>query len=121
VKRLAVLTAVAATLGLIAAAPAPATTQCGPDNHWCASAIRLHGRLFLTFAGFGYQGTYRVCVTPPKAREVCRTFGLVPNGTGANASSVLFTKHFPHARKGRYHARWLYADKQVGKSIAFTP
>jgi hypothetical protein len=124
VKRLLALAAVVAML-LVAvttpAAPAAAATQCGDGNHWCVGAERKHNRLFLIFAGFGYHGSYRVCVTPPKAKEVCRTFGLVPNGTGANASSVLFTKHFPHARKGQYHVRWIYAGKQVGKSMAFTP
>jgi hypothetical protein len=119
--KLLLLSAVAATLVLAPAAPASATAQCGPGNHWCIAVQDDHGRTLLAFAGFGYTGDYRLCVTPPKAKEGCKTFGLRPNGTGANASTVAFTRHFPHARKGKYRVRWLYHDQQVGKTMTFTP
>ena len=115
--------AVAAVLFALAspAKAVPPEAQCAPANHWCIAVLRHHATVVFAFAGFGYTGTYQVCVTPPKAKERCKTFGLRPNGTGANASSVQFAKNFPHRRHGRYRVRWLYADKQVGKSMTFTP
>jgi opacity protein-like surface antigen len=119
---LAALLAIAvAPAGIAAAAASPSDTQCASGNHWCTAILRHHGKVALAFAGFGLTGTYDLCVTPPKAKETCHTFGLQPNATGASSSAVQFAKHFPHAHKGRYHVRWIYADKQVGKSMAFTP
>ena len=120
-KSLLALSAVVGALLLAAAAPASATAQCGPDNRWCVAVQHHAGHLVFAFAGFGYTGTYRVCVTAPKSKELCRTFGLRPNGTGANASSVQFAQHFPHQRHGRYKVRWVYVGKQVGKTMTFTP
>ena len=120
---MATLVAIAVAPASIAAAAATAAsdTQCASGNHWCTAILRDHGKVALAFAGFGLTGSYDLCVTPPKAKERCKTFGLRPNATGASSSTVQFARNFPHARKGRYHARWLYAGKQVGKSMAFTP
>jgi hypothetical protein len=115
------LAATVATLVLLPAARASAKTQCAPGNRWCVAVLRPPHKVVLSFAGFGYQGAYRLCVTAPKAKEGCKTFGLRPNGTGANASSVVFARHFPHSRKGTYRVRWLYHDQQVGKTMTFTP
>jgi hypothetical protein len=122
VKRLALAAMLAMVVAPATVATAAASdTQCAPGNRWCTAILRHHGRVALAFAGFGYTGTYDLCVTPPKAKERCRTFGLQHNATGASSSTVQFARHFPHARKGRYHVRWLYGGKQVGKSMAFTP
>jgi hypothetical protein len=95
--------------------------ECGPKNRWCHGVFNKHGRVFLDIAGFDFTGRYRVCVLPPRAdRESCRRFGLRPNGTGANASSVRFTRNFPHARHGRYRVRWFYEGRQVGRRLTFT-
>lgn len=104
-----------------AASPASAAEpfQCGPNDRWCTGTFIKHGQRFLDITGFDLQGRYRVCVTPPGARERCKAFTLVPNGTGANASSIRFTKHFPHARPGRYRVRWVYDGRQLGRTLTF--
>jgi hypothetical protein len=114
------LIAVAALTGV---APSPASAaepfQCGPNDRWCNGTFIKHGQRFLDITGFEMQGRYRVCVTSPGARERCKAFTLVPNGTGANASSIRFTKHFPHARPGRYRVRWVYDGRQLGRTLTF--
>jgi hypothetical protein len=94
--------------------------QCAPDARWCVGAFMKHGRRFLDIGAFDMHGRYQVCVTPPRAGERCKSFTLVRNATGANASSVAFTKHFPHARRGRYAVRWLYQGRQVGPVLRFS-
>jgi hypothetical protein len=116
---------VALTAVLLAPAAEAARTkdvnQCAADNRWCHGVLNKNGRVFLDFAGFGLKGRYRVCVRPPaSARERCRVFKLKPNGTGANASSVRFTRNFPHRRHGRYTVRWIYGGRQVGRALTFT-
>lgn len=116
----------AATLALahLAVAPSPARAadpfKCASDNRWCVGAFLKHGRRFLDITGFDMKGRYRVCVTPPGAQERCKAFTLVRNAGGANASSVRFTKHFPHARHGRYAVRWTYEGRQVGPVLRFS-
>jgi hypothetical protein len=113
----------AAGAALTAAAPSPALAaepfQCGPNDRWCNGTFIKHGQRFLDITGFELRGRYRVCVTPPGARERCKTFTLVRNGTGANASSIRFTKHFPHARSGRYRVRWIHDGQQLGRTLTF--
>jgi hypothetical protein len=116
--------AAAALLALVLLVPTAARAnnddlQCGPGDRWCIGAFMKHGRRFLDVGGFEMKGTYQVCVAPPGAKETCRTFTLVRNGTGAMVSSVRFTKHFPHARHGRYAVRWLYHDAQLGRVLHF--
>ncbi|HWI74987.1 MAG TPA: hypothetical protein VNT55_23700, partial [Baekduia sp.] len=86
----------------------------------CIGALVKHGKRFLDITGFELRGRYRVCVTPPGAAERCKAFTLTPNGTGARASSIAFAKHFPHARSGRYKVRWIYAGKQLGRTLTFS-
>jgi hypothetical protein len=117
--------AVTVMIAIAATASASAATfkdvkECGPATRWCHGVFDKHGRLFLDLAGFGLNGSYRLCVTPPEARERCKSFGLQPNATGASASSVRFTSHFPHRRHGRYHARWIYDGRQLGRVLAFS-
>ena len=112
--------ALALTAAPAARAAAPDPHQCAAANRWCIGAFLKHGRRFFDIAGFDLRGRYRVCVTPPRARERCRTFTLTPNGTGARASSVSFTKHFPHARAGRYRVRWVYGGAQLGRTLTFS-
>jgi hypothetical protein len=121
-RRQTIAAAIALTLAAPSAAPAAAkgVNACGPGNRWCHGILDKHGRLFLDLAGFGLKGSYRLCVTPPEARERCKSFGLQPNATGASASSVRFTSHFPHRRHGRYHARWIYDGRQLGRALAFS-
>jgi hypothetical protein len=107
----------------LAATPSPARAadpvKCAPDNQWCVGAFLRKGHRFLDIFGFDFKGRYKVCVTPPRAKERCKTFKLVRNASGANASSVRFTSHFPHARRGTYAARWIYDGKQVGSVLRF--
>jgi hypothetical protein len=116
--------ALAAAFLLVAptvASAAKNVVQCGPGNRWCITVLDKHGRIFFDIAGFDMKGSYRLCVTPPKAAERCKTFGLRANATGAHASSVRFTTNFPHRRKGRYRVRWIYDGRQVGRAITFSP
>jgi hypothetical protein len=109
-------------LGMTAAA-APAkkgTLKCGPKNRWCVAILERHGRLFFEVFDFDHQGKYQLCVTPPKARERCKTFKLIANGTGANASSIRFTNNFPHQRHGRYKVRWVIDGSQLGPTLTFS-
>lgn len=92
---------------------------CGPGERWCVAVFNKHGRRTLNITGFDLRGPYRVCVTPPGAHERCKTFTLVRNGAGAYSSDVRLTNHFPHARHGRYLARWIYQGKQLGRTLAF--
>jgi hypothetical protein len=107
----------------LAASPSPARAadplKCAPDNQWCVGAIVRNGHRSLDIFGFEMKGRYKVCVTPPRAKERCKAFKLVRNASGANASSVRFTRHFPHARRGTYAARWVYDGKQVGPVLRF--
>jgi len=122
VRRVLAAALPATTLALIAA-PAPARAadpfKCASDNHWCVGAFMKHERRFLDIGGFDMKGAYRVCVTPPGAAERCRSFKMVRNAGGAYASSIRFTKHFPHARRGRYAVRWIYDGHQVGPVLRF--
>jgi len=117
-------TVVALAFTALPAAPAAAAShdfRCASDNHWCIGAFVKHGHRSLDVAIFHVHGRYRVCVTPPGAgqRETCQTYTLVLNGAGAMASSVRFTKHFPHTRSGRYHVRWIVGGKQLGPTLWF--
>ncbi|HMJ37641.1 MAG TPA: hypothetical protein VK501_27290 [Baekduia sp.] len=94
--------------------------QCATANRWCTFVLSKSGRIHFDIAGFDLQNRYRVCVTPPSAKERCKTFGLRPNPTGANSSSVRFTTNFPHARHGRYRVRWVYEGRQLGKVLSFS-
>jgi hypothetical protein len=108
--------------GVAHAAPKPGpgeAIQCAPGERWCIAVFDSAGRRTLAIFGFDVRGPYRVCVTPPKAHERCRTFTLVPNGGGGAESRVRFAEHFPHARHGRYKARWVYQGKQLGRTLAF--
>jgi hypothetical protein len=102
------------------ATAAPPPHQCAPANRWCNGVFLQHGRRVFKLAGFDLHGRYRLCVTPPEARERCHAFGLAPNGAGANASTVSFAGHFPHARPGRYRVRWIYGGDPLGHTLAFT-
>jgi hypothetical protein len=110
----------AAAAAFASSAAAELPHQCAAENRWCAGVFDQHGRRVFKLAGFGMHGRYRLCVTPPGAGERCRSFALVPNPTGAGASTVSFAGHFPHARPGRYHVRWVYDDRQLGRTLAFT-
>ena len=116
----AALAATVAPPAAAGAAAAPLPHQCAPENRWCDGVFLERGKRVFKLAGFDLHGRYRLCVTPPGARERCLGFGLTPNATGANASTVSFTGHFPHARSGRYRVRWVYADHQLGRTLAFT-
>lgn len=124
-RLVAVALAVAALALLASLAPAPTPARaadpfkCASDDNWCVGAFLRSDRRFLDVFGFDMKGRYQLCVTPPRARERCKSFTLVRNASGARASSVRFTKHFPHARHGRYAARWLYHGKQVGPVLRF--
>lgn len=116
-----------ALAGAAIAAPAPPPAHAAQDPHqcdaamkWCVGAFMKHGRRFLDVAILDETGRYRVCVTPPRAKARCKSFTLVKIATGAGFSSVAFTKHFPHARRGRYAVRWTYEGHQVGPVLRFT-
>lgn len=126
--RIAARAAAAAALAALALVPAAAaapipgpneTIQCGPDERWCSGAFLKHGRRFLDLSGWDLRGRYRLCVTPPRARERCKAFPLRPTDTGAHGSSIAFARHFPHARSGRYRVRWIYGGRQLGRVLAF--
>jgi hypothetical protein len=125
VRRALATAALAVTLpgAALAAAPSPARAadpyKCDADMRWCVGAFIKHGRRFLDIGIMDRTGRYRVCVTPPRGRERCKSFTLVKIATGAGSSSVAFTNHFPHARRGRYAARWIFGGKQVGPVIRF--
>ncbi|MCW3004752.1 MAG: hypothetical protein JWQ20_4050 [Conexibacter sp.] len=121
-RRQTMLAAVAIAIAAVPAVPAAAkdVNECAPATRWCHGVFDKHGRLFLDLAGFGLKGSYRLCVTPPKARERCKSFGLRRNATGAYDSSVRFTSNFPHRRHGRYRARWLYDGRQLGRILSFS-
>lgn len=93
--------------------------SCGPGERWCVAVFNKRGRRTLNITGLSLRGRYSVCVTPPGFHERCRTFTLVRGGTGAYTSDVRFADHFPHARHGRYEARWIYQGKQLGRTLAF--
>lgn len=97
----------------------PDPFQCASDNRWCVGAFVRDHRRFLDVFGFHMKGRYQVCVTPPRGREGCKSFTLVRNASGAHASSIRFTHHFPHARRGTYAVRWVYDGKQVGPVLRF--
>lgn len=118
--------ALAAAAALLApaavAAPTPGPGEaifCGPGERWCVAVLNSAGHRTLAVSGLDIRGPYRVCVTPPKARERCKTFTLVPNGGGGYQSRIRLAEHFPHARHGRYKARWLYQGKQLGRTLSF--
>jgi hypothetical protein len=92
---------------------------CGPGERWCVAVFNSAGRRTLAISGRDIHGPYQVCVTGPKSKERCRSFTLVPNGGGGHQSRVRFADHFPHARHGRYKARWIYRGKQIGKTLSF--
>jgi hypothetical protein len=115
--------AVAATLApTTGATPKPGPGEaisCGPSERWCVAVFNSAGRRTLAIYGLDIQGPYRVCVTPPRARERCRTFKLVRNAGGGHESRVRLAQHFPHARHGRYKARWIYQGRQLGRTLSF--
>lgn len=118
----AALVAVALGAGVAQAAPKPGpgeAIQCAPGERWCIAVLDSAGRRTLAIFGFDVRGPYQVCVTPPKAHERCRTFTLVPNSGGGAESRVRLAEHFPHARHGRYKARWIYHGKQLGRTLTF--
>jgi hypothetical protein len=93
--------------------------SCGPGDRWCVAVFNKRGRRTLNITGWDLRGFYQVCVTPPGARERCKAFTLVRTATGAYGSDVRLTKHFPHARHGRYAARWIYQGRQLGRTLSF--
>jgi hypothetical protein len=104
------------------AAPKPGpgeAIQCAPGERWCIAVFDSAGRRTLAIYGFDVRGPYRVCVTPPRAHERCKAFTLVPNSGGGAESRIRLANHFPHARHGRYKARWLYQGKQLGRTLSF--
>jgi hypothetical protein len=118
----------ALTLALLAlaapAAPAGAASKlpftCGPEHRWCIGVFDQRKRLVFTVYHFDVRGRYDLCVTPPGAKERCRTFGLRRNQTGAFASTVDFRRNFPHRRHGRYRVRWILGGAQLGRTQSFT-
>lgn len=108
-----------------AAQPAAAangdSVQCAPGDAWCIAVFHKFARkiVFFDIAGFKIAGQYQVCVTPPRRKERCRTYTLHRIATGANASSVQFTKNFPHSAHGVYRVRWIYEGKQLGRTLRF--
>jgi hypothetical protein len=117
-----VLAAAALLVPTASAAPIPGPGEaifCGPGERWCVAVFNSAGRRTLAIYGLDIKGPYRVCVTPPGAHERCRTFTLVPNGGGGHQSRIRFADHFPHARHGRYKARWIYQGKQLGRTLSF--
>jgi hypothetical protein len=116
-----VLAAAALLAPVAAAVPIPGPGEaifCGPGERWCVAVFNSAGRRTLAVYGLDIRGPYRVCVTPPEAHERCKTFTLVPNGVGAE-SRIRLAEHFPHARRGRYKARWIYRGKQLGRTLSF--
>jgi hypothetical protein len=116
------LATAALVAGVAHAAPKPGpgeAIQCAPGERWCTAVFNSAGHRSLTIYGFDVRGRYRVCVTPPKAHERCKSFTLVPNSGGGAESRVRFAQHFPHARHGRYKARWTYQGKQLGRALTF--
>jgi hypothetical protein len=105
-----------------AATPIPGPGEaisCGPGERWCVAVLNSAGRRTLAIYGLDIEGPYRVCVTAPGSRELCKAFTLVPNGGGGHQSRVRLAEHFPHARHGRYKARWIYHGKQLGRTLTF--
>jgi hypothetical protein len=124
VKRalIAVLAAAALLAPATAATPIPGPGEaifCGPGERWCVAVFNNTGRRTLAISGLDLRGSYRVCVTAPRAHERCKAFTLVPNGGGGRQSRVRLANHFPHARHGRYKARWIYQGKQLGRTLSF--
>jgi hypothetical protein len=122
-QAVAALAVLAGALGAGAGAASAANgdrVQCAPEDAWCIAVFhKTDHRIHLELAGFQVSGRYRLCVTPPKRSETCRSFTLRPQGNGANISSVIFTRNFPHATHGRYHVRWIYGGRQLGRTLAF--
>ena len=125
-RRAAAALAVVAGLAMTAAPSAQAfipgpgeAISCGPGERWCVAVFNMSGRRTLNITGWDLRGRYRVCVTPPRARERCKAFTLVRSATGAYGSNVRLARHFPHRRHGRYRARWIYDGKQIGRTLAF--
>jgi len=117
---LAGLALLAPAAALAAPIPSPGEAiSCGPGERWCVAVFDKHGRRTLNITGWDLRGPYQVCVTPPGARERCKSFTLVRTTTGAYGSDVRLARHFPHARHGRYRARWIYQGKQLGRTLTF--
>jgi hypothetical protein len=121
----------AAALGalgvLVAVAPAPAQNPasdahyCSPTGDYCIGIFVKQGvGRTLDVSGFALRGRYTLCVRRPTGHSDCRGFALKPNAAGAYASSVRWTKHFPHRARGRHRVTWRYEGATLGRVLSFT-
>jgi len=120
-KRLALLTL---GLALLAAAPAAQAAvkdgYCSPTGDYCQGVIQDKPRITLGIHTFSFRGSYRLCTRFATARDyTCRRFRLRFEDHGIYGSNVKWQRYFPHARHGRYFAKWFNAGYQIGPIIWF--
>jgi hypothetical protein len=111
-RRLLLLAVGASLLGGVLAAdgePArrtPLKTYCSPSGDLCYGIVRRSGAIYLELTTFEkYFSTYRLCVTPPGARERCRRYAVRRQGR-LYGSIVRWRGNFPMTRAGVYRVAW---------------
>lgn len=110
-RRLLLLAVGASLLGGVLVAdgePArtPLKTYCSQSGDVCYGIVRRSGALYLELTTFEkYFSTYRLCVTPPGARERCRRYAVRRQGR-LYGSIVRWYGNFPMRRRGVYRVAW---------------
>jgi hypothetical protein len=104
--------------GMPGAAP-PVASYCSPSGDVCVGVFR-NGRGFrleLSTAA-RYFARYRLCVTSPRGRAVCRSFPIRRSGQ-VFSSSVRWRRNFPDVGPGVYRATWSLGDRPLARTLRF--
>lgn len=113
------------TLVLYATAVAPAAAAvhngyCSPTGDFCQGVKQNKPRVTLGIDTFSFRGRYQLCTRYVSEHDyACRTFRLRSEGNSLYGSNVRWQRYFPHARRGRYFAKWINAGYQIGPIIWF--
>lgn len=91
--------------------------RCSPTGDYCTAIKDKGGPIRLIIVGFPFEGSYKLCVDPPRLRKDCDKFrfkgGRVPKG------DVSLGGNFPHKPHGRYKVSWYWNGSKVGPTLHF--
>jgi hypothetical protein len=117
--RIAATAVVLAALVLAAsAAGRPRDKYCSPTGDYCTSALRSGGTVKLRISTFSFSGRYRLCVTPTRGAQTCKSFLLRRRG-GQWVSEVVWYRNFPNKGTGFYKVTWHYGGVRLGPPLTF--
>lgn len=114
------LLVLAGTLALTPVSPsATAASYCSRSGDVCYGVKREQGAIVLRINTVArYFDRYRLCITDPRPRRVCRTYRIVKSGK-IYGSSVRWARNFPNAGSGVYRASWHALGNRLGPVLTF--